>query len=247
MQHDQAADEFYVGYAPRPPRQTARLIFRVILGLPALGVAVALILVFGQHPFAKATFEFGKERDFSGVLESRPYPALLVPRPNSSEYSRYLLVGQGKHGADAAVGDFTGQQVTLRGSLIYRDGHTMIELAPGSLREQGPATRQGAPVSLGTVTVRGEIVDSKCYLGVMNPGRSKVHRDCAARCISGGIPPALVTADGLYLLVGADGRKLQHEVLDLVSETVEVTGMVERAGDTLVLRADPAGYRRVRN
>jgi hypothetical protein len=247
MEQDWPADEFYVGYAPRPPRQTARLILRVILGLPALAVALALLLIFGQHPFAKATFEFGKERDFFGVLESRPYPALLVPRPNSSEYSRYLLVGQGKHGADAAVRDFIGQQVTLRGSLIYRDGHTMIELVPGSLRERGQATGQSAPVTEGTVTVKGEIVDSKCYLGVMNPGRSKVHRDCAARCISGGIPPALVTADGLYLLVGADGRKLNHEILGLVSETVEVTGIVERAGDTLVLRADPAGYRRVRD
>jgi hypothetical protein len=29
------------------------------------------------------------------------------------------------------------------------------------------------------MTLTGEIVDSKCYLGVMNPGQGKVHRDCA--------------------------------------------------------------------
>ena len=28
-----------------------------------------------------------------------------------------------------------------------------------------------------------------CFLGVMKPGRSKPHRACAVRCISGGIPP----------------------------------------------------------
>ena len=76
----------------------------------------------------------------------------------------------------------------------------------------------------------GEIVDSKCYLGVMNPGRSKVHRDCAARCLRGGIPPMLVTADATYLLAGAEGA-------DFVGETVQVEGDVERSGDTLILRA----------
>jgi hypothetical protein len=63
----------------------------------------------------------------------------------------------------------------------------------------------------------------------MNPGRTKVHRDCAARCIRGGIPPMLVTADGSYLLTGA-------EVADFVGETVSVEGQAARAGDTLVLR-----------
>jgi hypothetical protein len=99
---------------------------------------------------------------------------------------------------------------------------------------------------VGEVTLTGEIVDSKCYLGVMNPGRTKVHRDCAARCISGGIPPAFVTADGFYLLVGGDGRSVRHEVLDWVGETIEVTGTVQRSGETLILRAEPTSFRRVR-
>jgi hypothetical protein len=47
-------------------------------------------------------------------------------------------------------------------------------------------------VSLGTQTLIGEIVDSKCYLGVMNPGALIPHRACAIRCISGGIPPVLL-------------------------------------------------------
>ena len=79
----------------------------------------------------------------------------------------------------------------------------------------------------------------------MNPGRTKVHRDCAARCISGGIPPAFVTADGFYSLVGGDGRPVQHEVLDWVGETIEVTGTVQRSGETLILRAEPSSFRRI--
>ena len=238
--------EFYIGYAPRPPRRIARTIFRAVVGLNALAATIALALVFAQRPFARSTFEFQDYREFAGEVELKPYPALLVGRPGGREYSRYLLVAPGKRGADAAVRELAGKPVHLRGSLIYRDGQTMVELVPGSVQvlKQQPGAVSFATV--GEVTLTGEIVDSKCYLGVMNPGRKKVHRDCAARCISGGIPPAFVTADGFYLLVGGDGRPLHHEVLDWVAETIEVTGTVQRSGETLILRAEPASFRRLR-
>jgi hypothetical protein len=239
-------EEFYIGYAPRPPRRIARTIFRAVVGLSALAATVALTLLFAQHPFARSTFEFQEYREFTGELELKPYPALLVGRPGGKEYSRYLLVAPGKHGADAEVSMFAGKAVRLRGSLIYRDGHTIVELVPGSVRVVKDSRAAVSVATLGAVTLTGEVVDSKCYLGVMNPGRTKVHRDCAARCISGGIPPAFVTADGFYLLVGGDGRPLQHEVLDWVGETIEVTGAVQRSGETLILRAEPSSFRRIR-
>jgi hypothetical protein len=239
-------EQFYIGYAPRPPRRIARTIFRVVVGLNALGATVALTLLLAQRPFGRSTFEFQEYREFAGELELKPYPALLVGRPGGKEYSRYLLVAPGKHGADAEARPFAGNAVRLQGALIYRDGHTMVELVPGSVQvlKEGPAAVSLA--TLGEVTLTGEIVDSKCYLGVMNPGRTKVHRDCAARCISGGIPPALVTADGFYVLAGGDGQPLQHEVLDWVGETIEVTGTLQRSGETLTLRAEPSSFRRVR-
>jgi len=244
--HNSDNEEFYIGYAPRPPRRIARTIFRAVVGLNALAATVALVLLLVQRPFARSTFEFQQYREFAGELELKPYPALLVVRPGGNEYSRYLLVAPGKHGADAEVRSFAGKAVHLRGSLIYRDGQTMVELVPGSVKvlKKEPAVVSFATV--GEVTLTGEIVDSKCYLGVMNPGRTKVHRDCAARCISGGIPPAFVTADGFYLLVGGDGRSVRHEVLDWVGETIEATGIVQRSGETLILRAEPTSFQRVR-
>jgi hypothetical protein len=239
--------EFYVGYAQRPPRRIARAIFRAVVGLNVLAAAIALVLVFAQRPFARSTFEYQKYRDFSGEVELNPYPALLVGRLGGNQYSRYLLVAPGKHGADTEMGPFAGKTVHLRGSLIYRDGQTMVEVVPGSVQAMKRGPTEVSVDTLGEVTLAGEIVDSKCYLGVMNPGRTKVHRDCAARCISGGIPPAFVTTDGFYLLVGGDGRPLQHEVLDWVGETIQVRGEVLRSGETLILRAEPAGFRRIAN
>ena len=244
--HNSDNEEFYIGYAPRPPRRIARTIFRAVVGLNALAATVALALLLVQRPFARSTFEFQQYREFAGELELKPYPALLVVRPGGKEYSRYLLVAPGKHGADTEVGSFAGKAVHLRGSLIYRDGQTMVELVPGSVQALKKESAVVSFATVGEVTLTGEIVDSKCYLGVMNPGRTKVHRDCAARCISGGIPPAFVTADGFYLLVGGDGRSVRHEVLDWVGETIEVTGIVQRSGETLILRAEPTGFQRVR-
>lgn len=54
----------------------------------------------------------------------------------------------------------------------------------------------GAYLELGETTLKGEIVDSKCYLGVMNPGNLKAHRACAINCIQGGVPPVLLVRDG---------------------------------------------------
>ena len=74
---------------------------------------------------------------------------------------------------------------------------------------------------------------------------------CAVRCISGGAPPILLVRrkDGppvYLLLVSAEGKAVNKEVLDMVAEPVEVTGEIERQGDMLVLRSDPSTYRRVR-
>ena len=144
----------------------------------------------------------------------------------------------------------------MKGTLIYRGGQTMIEVAADSIKPTGvpgielPTIQGFSPVSLGQQTLIGEIVDSKCYLGVMNPGALLPHRACAIRCISGGIPPVLLVRQtngpALYLLlVSRDGKPLNKQVLNLVAEPVEITGEVERQGELLILRADPATYRRV--
>jgi hypothetical protein len=191
------------------------------------------------------------------VVAEAPYPQLLVARPGAaagelrelSEVSRYHLVAAGKHGAAEAVAGLAGRRVRLAGSLIYRDDQVMVEIVPGSVELLGTGTPPAVGEELGQVTLVGEIVDSKCFLGVMKPGRGKPHRACASLCIRGGIPPLLrvETAAGEhadYLLVNADGGAVNHQILDWVAEPVEITGHLRRLGDLLVLAADPATYRR---
>src|SRR5690349_19376703 len=68
------------------------------------------------------------------------------------------------------------------------------------------------------VSLRGEIVDSKCFLGAMRPGNGKTHKACAMLCIAGGVPPMFVTRDSAgreeyYLLAGPDGGPAPSDVV----------------------------------
>jgi len=224
--------EFYIGYLPKSPSGLAQRTRRTALGLLLLCATVAALLVFAQQPFAAATFEFREWREFTGLVVEHPYPLLLVAHPGGGE-SRYLLVAPGKHGAGDLVKGLAGRQVQLRAQLIYRDQHTMVELDPDSIRvmpasQDAPSLPAPAPPRATPTTLTGEIVDTKCYFGVMNPGHGKVHRDCAARCIAGGLPPALVDQHGeVYLLVDADERALTPGALaDFVGAPVSIYGEV---------------------
>jgi hypothetical protein len=238
--------DFYIGYLPNAPKDLARIIKRVVATLFVVAIVIASTLVVAQRPFDASNFEFGKVRSFEGTIQARPYPTLLVTHAGATEPARYLLVAKGKHGADVAA--FDGQRVRLRATLIYRDHHTMLEVEPGSIAvavEEGAdgssnaSNSAGAEIDLGPVTLTGEIVDTKCYLGVMNPGRGKVHRDCAARCLSGGIPPALLvrSTGELYLLTDASGAPLPSaRFLARAGEPLTLRGTAFQRGQTRLLR-----------
>jgi len=142
-----------------------------------------------------------------------------------------------------------GKGVRLKASLIERGQDRMLEVVPGSMQKTGAELAASTQTDLGPVRLRGEIVDSKCYLGVMNPGNGKVHRDCAVRCISGGAPPAFIARDAsgetrVLLLTGSDGRALHREVLPFVAEPLLIAGELVRSGSHLILKAEPSRFRR---
>src|SRR5882724_4705897 len=250
-------NDFYVGYLPKAPIALARFVRKAVIGLGLLAVTVALLLVHGQMPFANSAFEYGKVRSFEGTLVTDPYPTLLVARPGQTNqqegYSQFLLVAPGKHGAGDLVAGLAGKRVRLQGQLIYRDGKTMVEIMPGSITsvESRPPI-QLASHDLGAVTVTGEIVDSKCYLGVMNPGSGKVHRDCAARCLSGGVPTLFATNEfrgepAVLQLADSSQKPLPKATfLDHVGPPVRLKGTVVENGDTLIFEIDPSSITQLR-
>lgn len=240
-------EEFYVGYLPTAPRALGKRVRNVCVVLLGLVVLVAVALVLGLQKLPLSVFEFGQVQEFTGIIQAKPYPTLLVKSGDS--LAQHLLVAEGKHGAEVASLD--GKTVKLKATRIYRDGLTMLEVVADSWQVVNDAANPALPTNdLGTFTLMGEIVDSKCYLGVMNPGETKVHRECAVRCISGGIPPMLIARDAAgnkvaLQLVSASGASVNEDVLDLVAEPVKITGQVVRTGEQLWLKADPKTYQRM--
>jgi hypothetical protein len=251
-------DEFYIGWQSRAPVGIGSYVRKTVVALVILALAAASILPLVQRTIGVAVFEWGTIKTFTGLFELKPYPHLLVQRPGrEAGRSSYYLVAPFKFGLNAdTLAAFDGKNVSMDGTLIYRGNQTMIETRPEAIKAatvSGPQTALDSENQKSKIENQkfvGEIVDSKCYLGVMNPGNLTPHRGCAVRCISGGIPPILLVRQQngpplYFLLVSSDGRPVNKQVLDMVAEPVEITGEVLRQGELSILRADPSTYRRV--
>lgn len=253
MKNQSKADEFYISYAPVPPGYR-RFLFRFV---PLLVIGVILFAVL--LPPIHNQFNTGKlqgTQELEGFLASEPVPHLVVPRPgnvgDNIPFSRYLLTGGGKTAPKAEILEHLGKWVKLSGTVVSRNQLSVI--ATRSAEPIDPPTdvavkpKEGKP--LGTYTLTGEILDSKCYPGVMKPGQGKTHRACAIRCISGGVPAVLRVEnnrnDVLYfLLADQQGKAVNDRILDLIADPVEITGEVIQYDDMFVVQAEPDTYERV--
>ncbi|MFO0860584.1 MAG: hypothetical protein U0570_08505 [Phycisphaerales bacterium] len=244
-------DDFYVGYLPAGRRLMNRPRL-VAVAVSALAGALAALLPLTARDSGTGHWDDGNLRSFTGVFTRRPYAALHLTQATGSvrEGTSLLVVEMGKFGGGRRKEPSDGRVATLRGYLLDRNGQMMIELEPGE-QAVGANDNEGvAPPDLdeGSAAFEGEIVDSKCWMGAMKPGEGRVHRECAIRCISGGIPPVLVSraADGsaLFTLISTDdGGRLSDEALALVGLPVRVHGQLHRVGQLRVLHVDSSGIK----
>jgi hypothetical protein len=237
-------DDFYIGYEALMPASLAARIRVTAVAVVVLAVVIAGVLVFAQGRFARATFEYGRTRTFDGRLVEYPYPALLVAESTGAS-TVYWLVGAGKHGAFDIVRGRDGQMVRVSGSLIERDQDRMIEV-PSREAVVSVNSRNAVPLealrSLGPIVVRGEIVDSKCHLGVMKPGQGATHRDCAVRCLSGRITPMFAPSGqdarvGRVAFVDPYGQPMTESLENIVGRPVEIRGELLARGPMRFLAA----------
>lgn len=257
MPRDFNHTSFYVAYRGLP--RAHRRFLMIALPLGALGIAVgAAGLALRQPAWGDGFWQTGQASEWTGTLRLEPYPMLIATTPDGTP-DAYLLVEMGKFGArDRFRGTpaLDGAAVTVRGRELRRDGRRMIEIdpehpsLPAAVRSADSipkAPRLPDLDAVEPVTLRGEIVDSKCDLGAMKPGSGRGHKACAILCIEGGIPPVLVTRDAggrsdYYLLTDAAGRAWSDTDLDrggaLIAEPVVLTGRAGRIGSWRVLRVD---------
>lgn len=256
------SDPFYVGYLPMPAehrRFLQRLLVTLGLGVLALAGAIAW---FQRDPAPDAPYHGDAKnvQQLTGLLYSEPYGVLRVPGESAQQPTRtVLLTTGGKSGVAHLVAGKNGVPVTMRGTLRGRSGRyvyamdTRFGFAEASLSAElsaALARPDAQPVGAGPVTLRGEIVDPKCFTGAMKPGDSKAHKACAINCLQGGIPPIFVTRtngaqEAFYLLVGPDGKAILDPLIPWVGDQVEIRGQVYEQADMTILRVQPDSIRRL--
>jgi hypothetical protein len=247
MQKD---NEFYIGWQAKAPLVFKKHIKKVLIVLFPIALLAGFLLGSSQKKFSTAQFEFGKPTSLKGIYYSEPVPLLKVTDKNNT--SIFIpLVGYGKHGAATTILEWEKEnsislnrrQLTLTGTLLYNDGKVLMQVDKNSRPVLEAGTAIANPLvqkNLGRQTIRGEIIDPKCYFGVMKPGEGKVHRDCAIRCILGGIPPVLHVQNEkgehhYYLLAAESNQGINEAVQDRVAEPVTIEGRLVQQDDWMIV------------
>ena len=246
-------DHFYIGWQEKMPAPHRRFLRPFLFGLVLLLPILVFTTVWFQKDFNDHRFELGTLTEVTGTYYESPVPLLLADEGELSNTlsKSILLVGFGKFGAEGIMkdiqeteGSLVGKKVRLSGTLIYGAGHTVMELTQkeASLVQvyEDAALKTPALTINGAYQGKGEILDPKCYFGVMKPGEGKTHKSCAIRCLSGGIP-AVFKPDNTgdyYILLDAQGKKLNEQLLPYIGYLVDMNGSVSNYFDWKVMVVD---------
>ena len=244
-------EDFYIGWKDNPGVSGKSGRRFVIVSILAIFVFVIINSV-SQQGFIESHFDYGNPTTLTGVLVD--YPVYGVKTTWNDKELTVPIVGFGKFGAEKEIMGFlfennlpsTGVRVKVTGTMIYYQDKAWMELTDGSKGIEIVSLEKvetEETVNLGGTKITGEIIDPKCFFGVMNPGYGKVHLSCAIRCISGGIPSILAVKEDddymdYYFILGKDGKPLSEEVLPYVGYQVIISGTVEKTGDLKSVRVD---------
>lgn len=245
--------DFFVGFLTTPP-PLGRFLRRLAGIVLIAGGAVAILVGVAQRDPGTGVWDPNVAIEMTGVIRAAPYPFLEIRSP-AGRVESVFLVNQGKVGAQDYAAKLDGQRVVASGYPLSRNGLSMLELIaiPQNRADADSQLSSAAPsraANLTPVTLRGQIVDPKCYLGAMKPGEGKPHKACAVLCIRGGIPPVLISESASgeltsYVLVDQDGNGLSGASLDavlpFVADSIELSGQLEAREDLQFLRISTVG------
>jgi hypothetical protein len=244
-------DEFYVSYIDGSlGSKTKKTLKRFVFVTVVIIILAALVFSFSQKPFRNSTFELTSATKITGTFHENPYPMLRIEIAEN-EFKNILLLGFGKSSANPfleklqnEVKDLNGKTLSIEGNLIYYNGKALIQITDDEkviLLKTNTSNKIPLKTSISEMKLQGEIIDPKCYFGVMKPGKGKIHRSCAVRCISGGIPPVLVTTDKnnitkYFLITDLDGNAIHEDILPFIGKPSEINGIVEKMEDWYLLK-----------
>ena len=250
---EKKTDEFYIGYLDDTPVAIKKTTKRFVLLSIVTLIGIASVFALTQNRFKNSAFELTTATKIMGVYHESPYPMLKIQTAEHT-FKSIVLVGFGKSGAHPFLEnikntekELEGKILQIEGNLIYYNGKTVLQITDDqkiSLVEH--VANPGVPLAKTIqkdITLKGEIVDPKCYFGVMKPGKGKIHRSCAVLCIAGGIPPILATSDDnniseYYLITDTEGKAIHKDILPFIGKPSLLKGTIVQMEDWYQLKID---------
>jgi hypothetical protein len=236
---------FFIGWAGLP-RGLYGFVAAVVAGIAGLGALFGALVLIALPPRVTGEWSGG---DFTGTLVTKPYALVRVPAAGGMPARSVLLVDAWKFGLSLGPEFADGQTVRVQGYGLQRGDVTVLQISAPP-QQVAATTPLPALRDAGEQTLSGEIVDSKCWAGAMNPGDGKAHRGCGSLCLLGNIPalfisPAAGGAIRWYVLADADGNPLDEAVRLHIGEPQNLTGHVFEADDLHEFRIDRASADRL--
>ena len=249
-------DDFYIGWMPSSPPSFAKHTRKAAILLIGLILAIAALLSQQQKQFSTATFEFGKRTAITGIYQNFPVPSIRVMAAHDAfgnfTYITIPLTGYGKFGAEGTIQilekqnkiQLENREVTFSGTLLYSDGKILLQIdeydKPLLKWSNEVYASEHSVQELGDIELTGEILDPKCYFGVMKPGHGKPHKDCAIRCIAGGMLPVFYVRNereeaNYYFLLDDLGRKMNAKLKNHIAEPLSLQARALRYDDWIIL------------
>jgi len=227
-------EAFFVGWEEKIPPILSHFLKRSVLVISVIALFAAIAIPFMSQELKDSQFTFGELKEYEGTLSMQPVPRISIADED------FLLVDFGKFSASKSIRSYekknniqlNNQRIKIEGTEISYDGHKLIELSNkvNSILEHKKINTQSinspTKVDLGSVTITGEILDAKCFFGVMNPGEGPVHKPCSALCVQGGIPAVIYNKDvnEYYVIKGESGNDINQELVPLAGEIVKISG-----------------------
>lgn len=252
-------DDFYVGYFPIP-KKIKKFLLVTVISLFLLSIVLIILIARGQHTPNDGTGwdPTGAEAiTLEGVVTQKPYDLFRFRETPNGPINTAILTSMIKTSISHRLVGLYDKPIFLKGVMTRQDGRFVFSVLDNSKDQKSIELANfesksffTTPKILGPVTLRGEIIDPKCYLGAMKPGGGKVHKSCAVLCLKGGIPPMFITRNQLlqetyYLVTDEQGEPLLEEIIGYVGDPISVNGVVEKRGDLLVFKLNSQSIKRL--
>lgn len=247
-------DAVAAGQGAADSLETRRMAIREELQTVLAVLLVACPVYMGLMAYAQAKpdrgrFESGITRTVEGVLYTSPVPSVYVvadgPADAAPQGYHILLASDEKFGIPPEWSEFDGKKISVTGSAMYRREIMMLlvdrDILPTVLGNPDVDELRPDSQDYGSIRVVGELVDTRCYLGAMRPATGKVHKACAIRCLSGGVPPGILVQEEfgstVIFLAGKGTNPLKYDI-SWAGQSIEAFGALHRFNGFSAIFAD---------